>query len=616
MRLPIRAFAIRAFAIAFAGSLLFVAGCDTMNLKPKDEIPNESVWEDPSLMEGYLSDVYNSVAVGFGDPMQTAGQVDEAMNTHNYGADVITQSNMTPSNRGIWSRGWSDQINKRGFFWETAYSSIRNINIFLKNVEGSEAISSDLKEALLGEAYFLRAYFYHNLMKKFGGVPLIDQVFELSGDLEQYQVPRNTFKETINFIVADLDRAAQRLSLDGRQKGAATKGAALGLKSRVLLFAASDLYAASKSPFDMKEVKYTGGSQQDRWQKAKEAAQAVIDLGQYSLEQTSSAREYHELFTKGNESGTVWARYFSSEAGWSHNISLWVSPNGYNSWSGDTPTQQHVNAYEMADGSQFKWEGADPRSASEPVDAKNPYDNRDPRFEANILYNNAQWRPRPPALRVPEGQRQGIIQTGTYEVPGQKALRPGLDTRGSDNQSWNGTKTGYNLKKFVDRGINPNQEQAYNPYPLIRYAEVLLNYAEASAELGDTQDALRALNKVRERVGMPDVPADGGADRTLIERIRQEREVELAFEGHRYFDARRWMIGPEAYQDAKGVNVVGRLTSKDDPEAQQLVQHWYDYEYNVVTAEKRRWRDKNYFVPIPKAEMNRNPELVQNPGGY
>jgi hypothetical protein len=76
------------------------------------------------------------------------------------------------------------------------------------------------------------------------------------------------------------------------------------------------------------------------------------------------------------------------------------------------------------------------------------------------------------------------------------------------------------------------------------------------------------------------------------------------------------MIGPEAYQDAKRVNVVGRLTSKDDPEAQQLVQHWYDYEYNVVTAEQRRWRDKNYFVPIPKAEMNRNPELVQNPGGY
>lgn len=388
----------------------------------------------------------------------------------------------------------------------------------------------------------------------------------------------------------------------------------MALKSRVLLFAASDLYEPSKSPFDMEEVTYTSGSQEQRWQDALDAAQAVIDLGAYSLKQTSNSREYHQLFTKGNESGTIWARYFNESGGFAHNQSLFVSPNGYNSWTGDGPTQQHVDAYEMEDGSQFEWEGADPESADEPVDALNPYDDRDPRFEANILYNNAQWRPRPEAFRAPEDAQQGIIQTGFYEMPDQEDLRPGLDTRGAASQSWNGTKTGYNLRKFVDRDINPNQEQAYNPYPYIRYAEILLNKAEAAAELGQTGVAVSALNQVRSRVGMPAVPENGGPNRTLRERIRQEREVELAFEGHRYFDVRRWMIGPEAYQDAKGVRVVGRLTTEDDPEAQLLVRNYYDYEYNVFAAQERQWKDRNYFVPIPQDETERNPKLVQNPG--
>jgi hypothetical protein len=338
----------------------------------------------------------------------------------------------------------------------------------------------------------------------------------------------------------------------------------------------------------------------------------VIDLGKYSLEQASSAQEYHQLAVEGWGSGMIWARFFSEDGGFEHDHSQFVSPNGYNSWSGDTPTQQHVDAYERADGSQFEWEGADPVSADEPVDAKDPYSDRDPRFKANIHFNGADWRQRLGGLRSQDPK--GVIQTGWYEMPNQDGLRAGLDTREGPIQFWNGTKTGYNLRKFVDRSIEPNNVQARNPWVFLRYAEVLLNYAEASAELGQTQEALEKLNMVRSRVGMPDVPPDGGPDRTLMERIRQEREVELAFEGHRYFDVRRWMIGPEAYKDAKGIRIVGRLTDESDPEAQQLVENYYDYEYNVFSVQERAWQDKNYFLPISDDEMNRNPELVQNPG--
>ena len=211
-----------------------------------------------------------------------------------------------------------------------------------------------------------------------------------------------------------------------------------------------------------------------------------------------------------------------------------------------------------------------------------------------------------------DGVDEDPNQGGSPELGIQGSLRPGLDTREGPVQIWNGTWTGYNLRKFVDRDINPNDEQAYNPWPFIRYAEVLLNKAEAAANLGIDQEAVQALNKVRSRVGMPDVPVDGGPNRTLIERIRQEREVELAYEEFRYFDVRRWMIAPEVYSEgAKGVRIEGEL---DPDDGQLLVDHRYDYRYNVRQVDQRGWNNNAYFLPIEQDEMNKNPELVQNPG--
>lgn len=609
---------VRTVAIILVCSVV-VTGCDSLSLQPQDELGGEQVWNDAALTKAYLNDVYSGIGFGFGSPT-TSGATDEAVFTHGWGTPPVRMSNMTATTRGFWDAA-SGRDTFRRFDWEQVYGYIRDLNIFLRNVEQSEVLASSTRETLMGEAYFLRAFYYHNLMRIYGGVPLIAGVFQLQGDLSKYQVPRGTFKETIDFIVADLDSAATRLSLQGRRQGAATKGAALALKSRVLLNAASDLY--HEGPFDEPVVAYQGGSQQERWQRAKDAAQAVIDLNEYSLEQTSTANEYHELFTKGNESGTIWARYFDESTGGTyngqHNISLWSSPNGYNSWAGDTPTQQHVDAYEMADGSQFEWEGGDPVSASEPIDVENPYENRDPRFYANIMYNGKDWRPRP------EGAQQldpeGVIQTGWYEHPDrggdegtsgiQGEMRPGLDTREGPIQVWNGTKTGYYVAKFVDRDIDPSTEQAHNPWPFLRYAEVLLNYAEASAELGDDQDAKWALDQIRARVGMPAVPIDGGPDRSLLERVRQEREIELAYEEHRYFDIRRWMIAPDILSEpGRGIRINGSL----DASGEMLVEHRYEYRYNVIDVEQRQWRDRNYFVPIHQDEMNRNPELVQNPG--
>lgn len=612
----------RTLTIVLAGAFLLV-GCDSLNLQPQDELASDEVWTDATLSKSFLTDVYSRTGLGYGDPMPTPGVVDEALNTHNHPGSENVMSTLNSTDRGIWdSPGWRPASNApyQQYYWPEVYSSVRKLNLFLANVPDSDALPPDEKETLVGEAHFLRAYFYHNLMKLYGGVPIIEQPFELTDDLSRYKVERNNFQETVDFIVSELDEASNRLSATPRRQGAASKGAAMALKSRVLLYAASDLY--NESPFSGSEgaeyVSYTSGSQQDRWQKAYDAAQAVIDMGEYDLEQTDTAHEYHELFTKGNE-GKIWARYFNPDGGYAHNQSQFVSPNGYNSWSGDTPTQEHVNAYENADGSDFQWEGGDPRSASEPVDAKNLYDDRDPRLYANIHFNSSDWRQRPSGLRTldPEGK----IQTGLYEDPDnggsmesgiQGTLRAGLDTRESGIQNWNGTKTGYNLRKFVDRDIAPDQEQAYNNWQYLRYAEVLLNKAEAAANLGMMNEAHQALNRVRNRVGMPDVNASSQSE--LLEEIRQEREVELAFEGHRYFDVRRWKIGEEAYKNAHGIRVVGELVEESHPEAQKLADNYYNYWYNVNQVQERAWQDKNYFLPISRNEMNKNDKLVQNPG--
>jgi len=611
----------RTLSIVLACSLLFVVGCtDTLGVDPRDELPEDAVWEDSSLIDAFLNEIYSGIGYGFGTP-SLSSMVDEAKFTHGWGISPNETNTISPTDRGSFGPGAfeSDFDTFERFRWDKVYGRIRDINRFLENVPGSSALSSDEKETLIGEARFLRAYFYHNLMRLHGGVPLVDGLFELGGGLESFQMPRNSFKETIDFIVNDLDAAAERLPIEGRDQGAATKGGALALKSRVLLHAASDLY--NENPSDMEETGFTSGSQQERWEQAKGAAQAVIDLGVYSLENVhvlgdpmATADAYHELLIKGEPGGTgaIWTRFFDPSVGGfasdQHDISLWSSPNGYLSWSGDAPLQQHVDQYEMNDGSVFEWEGGDPVSTNEPIDVENPYKDRDPRFYANILFNGANWRERPSGPNNIDPK--GVIQTGRYEMPGQEELRSGLDTRSGPFQDWNGSRTGYNMRKFIANDILPHNTKAHNPWPFLRYAEILLNFAEASVELGDTDDALWALNQIRARVGMPEVPPNGGPNRTLMERVRQERAVELAFEQHRYFDVRRWMTVEEAYQDAKGIDIVGRL----DPDGELLVENRYNFLYNVRKIDNRGWNDKAYFLPIPQEEIDRNPNLVQNPG--
>jgi hypothetical protein len=454
----------------------------------------------------------------------------------------------------------------------------------------------------MGEVHFLRAYLYHMLVSVYGGVPLITEAYGLNGD---YAVPRSSFEDCVSFISAECDKAAGLLTM-GMQKGRATQGAALALKARVLLHAASDLYHANGSWTNgyahPELIGYVGGDRRARYQAAKNAAKAVMDLGLYDLYMKDPApgdnvaKNYGDIFLLKETSEDIFVRFFLAKIG-DNNIARYNAPNGFHCYGGNTPVGQLVDDYEMADGSKFSW--------TNPEHAASPYVGREPRFYASILYDGAFLRQRP--VDVQGSDPKGVVQTGRFEkwnpATNKVDVVPGLDTRQSPIEDWNGTPTGYYLAKFMDPSVNGQFGWQENPWRFIRYTEVLLNYAEACLGLEEEGEAKIYINMIRKRAGLPDVTSSG---LELIAAYRHERRIELAYETHRFFDVRRWMIAPQAYSDAEGIDILYKLkpdkTTSDIPV------------YQVIpSVTPRAWLDRFYFLPIRLDEINRNKELVQNP---
>ena len=579
-------------AIASLG-LLGATSCQgVLEVTPKDQFPDQAVFADPNLAQAFLNDAYRGLGHGLYEIM-LASMTDETHFIHNYNTEVVLQSLITSSARGALDDGRYSHFN-----WGPSYSRIRQTNIFLSHIDAA-GFDDALKRRMKGEAYFLRAYFYHNLMRMYGGVPLITKVYGLN---EDYKVARNSFKETVDFIVANADSAAALLplSFSGTDVGRATKGAALALKARVLLYAASDLY--NLNPSDSTFTGYT--TPQDRaalWRAAKNAAKAVMDLGIYGLFRPSPAspqeatQNYGDLFLQRMSEEVILSRFFLSTRDDGYHPGLHNGPNGFHTWGGNTPIQNVVDDYRMANGSKFDW--------SNPVEAAAPYANRDPRFYASIAYDGAPWRTRPDDVKNLDPV--GTIQTFRALTLTGGSVVAGLDTRDSPVENWNGAYSGYYLRKFIDPSINAQFTKEQVPWIFFRYAEVLLNYAEASIELNEVGDALTVLNQIRRRAGMPDLVA--GPD--LRDEYRNERRVEMAFEEQRFFDARRWMIAPQVLnKDAFGINIFANGTSPTDRST------WTNYRYETHSIQRRAWDDKMYFMPISLDELNRNPLLSQNPG--
>jgi len=618
-------------AVPFIAALVFFAACSKkfLNTQPLNQISGPDTWKDGGLAGAFVTNIYNGLSNGGFQEQEQASLTDEAVFVHpGRGINTINEGTLSPSNLG-----WIDPT----YYWDNMYNEIRACNVSLENLRTSTISDKTLVQRLQGEAHFMRAYFYHQLLRYYGGVPLIDHTYALN---EDYSIARNSFADCVTFITKDCDSAYTLLTGKTLDKGRANPLAALALKARILVYAASDLHdiptakskSATISGFSNPELLgYTSGDRTARWQAAKDAAYAVLQAGKgYKLDLTSSAspadaQNYYTSIAMGGGSNApgldkaasvelLFERDFTSQlvsggpGGDGTSVGLDNGPNGYHNWAGNAPIQQLVDDYEMMDGTKFDW--------SNSTEASAPYKNRDPRLYATILYDGAPWKPRDKITSNPDPANQ--IQTGSYEMTHGGALQAGLDTRQSPVENWNGTWTGYYMRKFIDPDPNlvDNNTRQYIPWPALRYTEAVLNYVEANIELGNNAEAQTWLNKIRYRAGMPATTETGDA---LRQRYRNERRVELAYEEHRYSDARRWMIAPTTLgRQLRFINVVGTL--KPGALAPSPYRHdetLYTYTYTPYTdnsLENRTWIDKMYFRPISRDEVNKNGKLIQNPG--
>lgn len=580
----------------------FVTSCnqDFLDTAPSTEFSELAVWSDPALVETFINQIYFRLDEPLTDGRFKGNMVDEADYRGNSGTFNFNNCVITSDNLPSWSMS-------RYRLWPDLYKSVRYCNIFFEKIDevpfsGTIVDGKTVKDRMTGEVHFLRAMLYYFLTSGYGGVPLVTEVFNLD---DEFKIPRNSYEECVKYIVDECDKAAALLPLvnTGVNNGRATKGAALALKSRVLLYAASDLYNTSVFPQygNPELIGYTNGNRTARWQAAKDAAKAVIDLNQYELYKAvpgsndSIAQNMVEIFLNSQTQEDIFIKFFTTPMGQS--VGLRSNPNGYHGWGTSAPIGNLVDDFEMRDGSKFDW--------NNPAHAALPYANRDQRFYASILYNGASWRVRSDDVKGIDPYNK--IQTGVWEVWNASANKMvevhGVDTRKSTVEDWNGSYTGYYLRKYIDPAIDAQYVKQSVTWRFFRYAEILLNYAEACIELGQDAEARTYINKVRHRAGQPDVTESGNA---LRQRYRNERRIELCFEDHRFFDVRRWVIGPEAYKPATAANIRYKLNADHTTATIPTIIH--------KQFQTRKWDNKAYFIPIMRTELNKNDQLIQNPG--
>lgn len=463
--------------------------------------------------------------------------------------------------------------------WNRRYVTIRRCADFLVNI-GRVDMDSDLKRRYTGEVLFQRAYAYYYLIAQFGDVPWVDHPLTI----QEASSIRRTDKYVIaKKIISDLDYAAAHLPstyTDEKDDGRATRWAAFALKSRICMFMAGDY----RKPFD---------DQKWYWEQARNATDSIITKSGKSLYTPNNqltGESYRKLFYDDNASvgsgEIIYDSQFTSAEralyGFTVKVAC-ISDGGWNSW---VPTQSMVDAYEVKVSNSEAYPIDDPRSNYDP---ENPYVNRDPRLAASIYYTGP---------------------GGTTLAGSEYNSQPG-STSGDKMDQHNGSPTGYGWKKYVDPSLLGVWDTGHD-FPLIRLAEVYLDAAEARNELAASPSSDSKIRNysgmTRWRVGMPDFPSNLTKDE-MRERIRNERRVEMAFEGTRFFDIRRWRIAEDVLNAEDGWIVGMKL---DEPGGYQVVESgkWAGH---VKVRQRTTFTEDQYVWPLPSRETELNPNLNEEP---
>ena len=547
------------YIVLFFGLATTFSACNVLDLDPTDRFSESVVWNSEESVDTYV--------IGFYGFMKEATEINDLLHYNDAFSDIIKSSSWNQYNHfynvSLLQESTFNDIDAGAFeCWKDCYAEIRQDNEFLRDAaKYAEKFGDEFMNARIAEIKVVRAYAYFKLMRVYGCKTIekggVVPRLVLEGP-EANDKPRTTWAESWQIIIDDLTFAAEHLPVSWGSQRRFTKAAAYAFLTRAGLYA-------------------------ERWDVVIAAAEKCKELG------CRLSPDYEKVFTNIDNPENIFAvNYVAGKM--THRADVFFRPIGDSPhhsnaglYGGFGPTSELVDSYEMADGSEFSWK----------EHGENPYVGREPRFYATILYNGCRW----------EGRN-----LETY-VGGADGIRP-FTVSGAAGS----TTTGYYLKKYITEGDDVWEKNgSYHFFPFIRYAEVLLNYAEALAEQdwsGNSAKALSALNEVRQRVGLPD--REASSLKEFREMLRHERMVELAGEGFRYWDLRRWGIAQEVIhgQVAHGCKITKTSAEGVEPAT-------FKYEQISVDADRTRtFYDRFYAFSIPIVERSNNKLLGPNNPGW
>ncbi len=617
-------------ATVFAVMIVTSSCYKILEQTPTNQYNDGVVWNDPNLLDAYLTELYactpimvqdavtlmnswsgapmnvddNSWAAMMGFSEQMEGTVrtieitDEAK--YNFGAQANLLSIKA---NGIQANGTELQ------WWGNAYYTIRNLNTFIERAAQSPL---DNAKERVAEARFLRAFCYFGMVKRYGGVPLVTSVTALNADSALMYPKRNTEKEVYDFILSETDSITQILP-SVNEAGRANKWAAFALRGRAAL------YAASVARFGTQQLNgllgFPAGDDIKYYQIAYNACDSIMLKGSYSLYNgdADKIQNFKNIFLKKGNSEAIMVKQHSGpdfNGGgtnrWSWDIMQCPRPSVWGLGNYDGPYLEMVEEFEHKDGSAGIIDTSYAKSRLWSMDEL--WGDRDPRFFASIWTNGTSW---PGAVGGVLGTNRidmhnGIMSEAGTLIDGRYDSYKGNAAIGDQLtlfKAGNVPNTGFGVMKYLDSTADNFVwfSESTTDYLIFRYAEILLNYAEAAFELGKVNEALNAVNQIRDRAGIAKLSS---IDRN---KIRHERKVELAFENHRYWDLRRWRTAVnDLTRTYTGLRYIyDAATGK----------YWLKFTGNIDgNPQTPTFPAKNYYFPIGQSRIAANPNLVENPG--
>lgn len=568
----------RKIMILFANLALLSSCYDAMNEVPLERMPPEIAFKDSMKVEMFVNELYFGLNTGlggynrFGSGSANQNSFFDCVTDLGVLSPISTNTEVNSFIRATFHSGVGGNKDAR---WAEAYQLIRKTNLVLEYIHYCDKLSEARMAQYIGEAKLHKALLHYEMLKRYGAIPIMDVLFE-GGSLE---IPRNTFEEYVEYIVRLCDEAAIGLPLryPDNDYGRLTKGAALGLKAKILLYAASPLFNENPVPGTNESQRYPSpdGS---RWERAAEAALDVIHLKMSDGTQAYDLFPSYErlFFTREGNREFLIARM----QGMNNSVEKRNGPAGFPGATGNTSlTQEFIDMFELKSGKLPK---DDPE-----YNPQKPWENRCERFKASVLYNGSSWW-------------DGEVET----YVGGKDYTP-------LNSTAKGCVTGYTLRKHLDSQVRISgiEKNTFHDWPLLRFAEVLLTYAEAANEYYTMSDddpvddemIYTCINQVRTRAGLPAV--ENKTKREMRDIIHRERTVELAFEEARYLDLRRWREAATVLNRP----VHGVQITKDESTGEFIYS-------DPIEVEGRTFSERCYYYPIPQSEMNKNIALIQNLG--